>query len=90
MVRIEISGTWDNCSASLSKSRDAEQLPSWQNFQSTPYNHYSYIPFQCLVLWYELAHVKKVLITYATREGKPAHPPSLTRAFAVHSHNVEM
>ena len=24
----------DNCSASLGKPRDAEQLPSWQNFQS--------------------------------------------------------
>ena len=34
---------------------------------------------------FETAHVKKVLITYATSEGsgKPAHPPSLTRAIAV-------
>ena len=37
-VRIEKSVTWDNCSASLGKLRDAEQLPSWQNFQSAPHN----------------------------------------------------
>ena len=28
-----------NCSASLGKPRDAEQLPEWQNFQSAPHNH---------------------------------------------------
>ena len=38
-VLIESSFTWDNCSASLCKSRDAEQLPSWQKFQSAHHNH---------------------------------------------------
>ena len=28
-----------NCSASFGKPRDAEQLPSWRNFQSAPHNH---------------------------------------------------
>ena len=38
-VRIENSVTRDNCSASLGKPRDAEQLPSWRNFQSALHNH---------------------------------------------------
>ena len=39
---------------------------------------------------FEPSHVKRVLITYATSEGsgKPAHPRSLARAFAIHSHNI--
>ena len=36
LVQTESPITQDNCSASLSKPRDAEQLPSWQNFQSQP------------------------------------------------------
>ena len=36
---FKISVTWNNHSASLSKTCDAEQLPSWQNFQSTPKIH---------------------------------------------------
>ena len=39
LVRIENPVTQDNCSASLGKSRDTEQLPSLQNFQSTPHSH---------------------------------------------------
>ena len=38
-VRIESSVTWGNSSASFDKPRDAEQLPSWRNFQSAPHNH---------------------------------------------------
>ena len=38
-VRIENSITRDNSSASQGLPRDAEQLPSWQNFQSAPHNH---------------------------------------------------
>ena len=33
LVQIESPVTQDNCSASLSKPRDTEQLPSWQNFR---------------------------------------------------------
>ena len=36
LMQIESPVTQDNCSASLGKPRDAEQLPSWQNFQSKP------------------------------------------------------
>ena len=32
LVQIESPVTQDNCSASLGKPRDAEQLPSWQIF----------------------------------------------------------
>ena len=39
VVRTENPVTQDNCSASLGKPRDAEQLPSWQNFQSAPLSH---------------------------------------------------
>ena len=39
LVRIENPVTQDNYSASLGKPRDAEQLPSWQNFQSAPHSH---------------------------------------------------
>ena len=38
-VGIENSITRDNCTASLGKPRDAEQLPLWQNFQSAPHYH---------------------------------------------------
>ena len=38
-VLIENSVTRDNRSASPGKPRDAEQLPLWQNFQSTPHYH---------------------------------------------------
>ena len=38
-VRIENSVTRDNPWTSLGKPRDAEQLSSWQNFQSAPHNH---------------------------------------------------
>ena len=34
LVQTESPATQDNCLASLGKTRDAEQLPSWQNFQS--------------------------------------------------------
>ena len=34
LVQTESSVTQDNCSASVGKPRDAEQLSSWQNFQS--------------------------------------------------------
>ena len=39
---------------------------------------------------FEPAHVKRVLITYATSEGsgERTHPRSLARAFAVRSHNI--
>ena len=39
LVQIENSVTQDNCSASLGKPRDAEQLPSWQNSQSAAHSH---------------------------------------------------
>ena len=41
LMQIESPVTQDNCSASLSlgKPRDAEQLPSWQNFQSAAHSH---------------------------------------------------
>ena len=39
LVKIESSVTQDNCLASLGKPRDAEQLPSRQNFQSAAHNH---------------------------------------------------
>ena len=32
LVQIESPVTQDKCSASIGKRRDAEQLPSWQNF----------------------------------------------------------
>ena len=39
LVQFESPVTQDNCSASLGKPRDAEQLPSWQNFQSAAHSH---------------------------------------------------
>ena len=39
MQEYENSTTRDNCSASLGKPRDAEQSPSWRNFQSAPHSH---------------------------------------------------
>ena len=39
LVQIESPVTQDKCSASLGKPRDAEQLPSWQNFQSAAHSH---------------------------------------------------
>ena len=39
LVQIESPVIQDNCSASLSKPRDAEQLPSWQNFQSAAHSY---------------------------------------------------
>ena len=39
LVQIESPLTQDNCSASLVKPRDAEQLPSLQNFQSAAHSH---------------------------------------------------
>ena len=39
LVQIKCPVTQDNCSASLCKPRDAEQLPSWQNFQSATHSH---------------------------------------------------
>ena len=39
LVQIESPVTQDNCSASLGKPRDAEQLPSWQKFQSASHSH---------------------------------------------------
>ena len=38
LVQIESPVTQDNCSASLGKPRDAEQLPSWKNFQSAAHS----------------------------------------------------
>ena len=38
LVQIESPVTQDNCLASLSKPRNAEQLPSWQNFQSAAHS----------------------------------------------------
>ena len=40
-VQIEKFRHSGNCSASLGKPLDAEQLPSWRNFQSVhvPHNH---------------------------------------------------
>ena len=35
-VRIKNSVTRDNCAASPGKPRDAEELPSWRNFQFAP------------------------------------------------------
>ena len=39
LVQSESPVTQDNCSASLGKPRDAEQLLSWQNFQSAAHSH---------------------------------------------------
>ena len=39
LVQTESSVTQDNCSASLGKPRDAEQLLSWQSFQSAAHSH---------------------------------------------------
>ena len=39
LVQFESPVTQDNCAASLSKPRDAEQLPSRQNFQSAAHSH---------------------------------------------------
>ena len=39
LVQIENTVTQNNCSASLGKPRDVEQLPSWQNFQSAAHSH---------------------------------------------------
>ena len=38
-VQTESPVTQDNCSASPGKPGDAEQLPSWQNFQSAAHSH---------------------------------------------------
>ena len=38
LVQIENPVTQDNSLASLGKPRDAEQLPSWQNFQSAAHS----------------------------------------------------
>ena len=43
LVQTESPVTQDNCSASLGKPRDAEQLPSWQNFQSAAHSHFKKI-----------------------------------------------
>ena len=43
LVQIESPVTQDNCSGSLGKPRDAEQLPPWQNFQSTAHSHYTFL-----------------------------------------------
>ena len=39
VMQIESPVTQDNCSASTDKPRDAEQLLSWQNFQSAAHSH---------------------------------------------------
>ena len=39
LMQIESPVTQDNCSASLDKLRDAEQLPSGQKFQPAAHNH---------------------------------------------------
>ena len=39
LVQSESPAIQDNCSASLGKPRDAEQLPSWQTFQSAAQSH---------------------------------------------------
>ena len=39
LVQLENPVNQDNCSASLGKPRDAEQLPLWQNFQSAAHSH---------------------------------------------------
>ena len=39
LVQIESPVTQVNCSALLGKPRDAEQLPSWQDFKSTAHSH---------------------------------------------------
>ena len=38
-MQIESPVTQDNCSASLGKPRDAEQLSAWQNFQSAAHSY---------------------------------------------------
>ena len=39
LVQIDSSFIQDNCLVSLGKPRDAEQLPTWQNFQSAARIH---------------------------------------------------
>ena len=39
LVQTESPVTLDNCSASLGKPRDVEQLPFWKNFQSAAHIH---------------------------------------------------
>ena len=39
LVQTESPVTQYNCSASLGKPRDAEQLPSWQKFQSAAHSY---------------------------------------------------
>ena len=39
LVQTESPVTQDNCSASLGKPPDAEQLPLWQNFQFAAHSH---------------------------------------------------
>ena len=39
LVQIESPVTQDNCSASLGKPGDTEQLSSWPNFQSAAHSH---------------------------------------------------
>ena len=43
LMQIESPVTQDNCLASLGKPRDAEQLPSWLNFQSAAQSHYKFL-----------------------------------------------
>ena len=47
---IENSVTRDNCSASRGSPSDAEQLPSWRNFQFAPNNHYRFFFLHTLPL----------------------------------------
>ena len=44
-VRTENSVTRDNCTASLSKHRDAEQLTSLRDFQSALHHHSEFLNF---------------------------------------------
>ena len=79
-VRIENSVTRDNGSASLGKPRDAEQLPSWWNFQYTPHNHsYTLIPVDflqwtvlmlfnvCMIVWWQVAESFLVFHGFVTK-----------------------
>ena len=43
LVQIESPVTQDNRSALLGKPRDAEQLPSWQNFQFAAHSHLKFL-----------------------------------------------
>ena len=54
-MQIESPVTQDNCSASLGKPRDAEQLPWWQNLQSAAYSHWKFLLRKC-VMFEHLLH----------------------------------